>query len=256
MANPQLEDGFFKMANEIQDAFCRTRIPGEARQILDFIIRKTYGFNKKDDVISLSQFVQATGIHKSHIQRAVKKLLAMNMVTQKGNKVTQKGNTNSISYSFNKDYDSWKPLPKKVTLPKKATRVTQKGNKRLPKKGHTKDIKDIIKNSSTKVELIKPENMVVKFENFWKDLYQDRFKIPYDVKYAKERKLIKNLLNVFNFEMLCKMATAFLKSKDEWITKAGFTIQMFSAQANKMAQIVRSNNETKPGKYAGLEQNI
>lgn len=134
MSSPQLENGFTQIANEILDALCRIRIPGEARQVLDFIIRKTYGFHKKDDQIALSQFVLGTGLSKAHICHSIKKLSAMNMIY-----ISEKGKVIINSFRFNKDFGTWKPLPKKETLPKKEKVVAEKGNKSFPKKGHTKD---------------------------------------------------------------------------------------------------------------------
>lgn len=174
MANPQ-PDKFTKISNELFDALINIRIPGESRQVLDFIIRKTYGFNKKVDRISISQFTEATGIHKSHIQRAINKLIDMNVI------VTQKGNDFILSYSINKDYDLWKRLPKKVTakkLPKKVTavtfkglEVTQKGNKKLPKKGYTKDIKDNITKDTLNTGAENPLGLNVKKLNPVKEIY-------------------------------------------------------------------------------------
>lgn len=119
------------VANEIYDALCRIRIPGEARQVLDVIIRKTYGFQKKSDCIALSQFSLATGLSKIAVRKALNKLLTLNIITQKGNDVAKE-------YGIIKDYSLWKPLPKKVTLPKKVRVVTQKGNKRYPKRAPQK----------------------------------------------------------------------------------------------------------------------
>ena len=45
MASPQTENGYVKIATELHDALCKTRISGEARQMLDVIIRKTYGYD-------------------------------------------------------------------------------------------------------------------------------------------------------------------------------------------------------------------
>lgn len=123
MASPQLENGYIKIATEIWEALTSIRISGEARQVLDFIIRKTYGWGKKEDKISLSQFALATKISKISVIKAINKLISMNLITKKGNQ-----NTNS--YKFNKDFSSWKPLPKKVI-------ITKKGNMSLPKKVHT-----------------------------------------------------------------------------------------------------------------------
>lgn len=133
MANPQKENGYTPIANEILDALCRIRISGEARQVLDVILRKTYGFNKKEDRIALSQLCLGTGLKKSTICKAITKLIVMNLVTKKGN------DTGSL-YRFNKDFDTWKPLPKKVTLPKKEKVITKKGNNRYPKRDIQKTI--------------------------------------------------------------------------------------------------------------------
>lgn len=123
MANPQLEEGFFRIANELWEAWARTRVPGEAEQVLKVIIRKTYGFNKKVDRMSISQIAAVARMSSPHVCRAVKILLKMNMIAKKGNK-------NHPTYGIQKDYEKWKPLPKKVILP----------NTVVPKKGDTKDI--------------------------------------------------------------------------------------------------------------------
>lgn len=134
MSNPQCENGYTKIANEILDALCHIRINGEARQILDTIIRKTYGYHKKQDKISLSQFVITTGIKKPNICKAINKLRQMNLII-----IIQKDNGDINSYRFNKDFDTWEPLSKKITLSKKIISVIQKDNASLSKKIHTKD---------------------------------------------------------------------------------------------------------------------
>jgi hypothetical protein len=48
MANPQAEHGHVDIANEIMEALAKISIPSEARRILDFILRKTYGWHKKE----------------------------------------------------------------------------------------------------------------------------------------------------------------------------------------------------------------
>ena len=84
MSSPQVENGHTRLANEIMEALCRFRIPGVERQVLDAILRKTYGWHKKKDAISLSQFVQMTGISKSHIIHALKSLQEKNWKEQEG----------------------------------------------------------------------------------------------------------------------------------------------------------------------------
>lgn len=136
MASPQKENGYTAIANEILDALCRTRISGEARQVLDVILRKTYGYNKKADHISLSQFVEATGIHKPEVCRALHKLEEMNIIAKSEGGVANR-------YVFVKNYESWKPLAKKQTLAKKPMTVGNIANNRW-QKSHIQKTKDNI----------------------------------------------------------------------------------------------------------------
>jgi phage replication O-like protein O len=121
VANPQAEDGHTDIANDVLEALARIRIPGEARQVLDVILRKTWGWKKRSDDIPLSQFCLMTGMPKDKVVRARIKLEAMNIV------VSKKGNGLARTYRFNKNFETWKPLPKKEI-------VSQKGNLRFPKR--------------------------------------------------------------------------------------------------------------------------
>jgi len=105
---PQLEYGYTRIANEILDRLATYRISGEEWMILLTILRKTYGFDKKEDKISISQFYKATGLAKPSICRAINKLVKKNVINKKA--------TAFITiYSFNKLYNTWKPSYKKAT---------------------------------------------------------------------------------------------------------------------------------------------
>ena len=99
MANPQLENGHIRIATEIMEQLCKFRIPGEVRQVMDAVVRKTYGWNKKADSISLDQFVELTGLGKSNICRALSKLITHNIIK-----------TDNGSYSLQKDFEAWIPF--------------------------------------------------------------------------------------------------------------------------------------------------
>lgn len=150
MANPQKENGYTAISNELSEAFCRTRIPGEARQVLDVIIRQTYGFNKKIDKIALSVFCEKTGMDKPDVCRAINKLRQMNLI------VGEKANDyKTIStYGLNKNYEEWQPLAKKpISVGEKANGNSEKPLRHieqpLAKKPPTKDkYKDNTKDSS------------------------------------------------------------------------------------------------------------
>lgn len=146
MANPQIDSGkWFRIANSIQDALCGIRIPGEARQCLDVILRKTYGFNKKKDRIPLVQFCLLTRLPKPSVSRGLAKLLEMNLIVKNDNK-------NGITYMFNKDFDTWKPLTKTLTLTKTLIGVNENVNASLTKTliGVNKNVNPTIKDISSK----------------------------------------------------------------------------------------------------------
>lgn len=146
-SKPQVENGYTRIADELLEALIKIRIPGQAMQVLLFIIRKTYGFNKKQDAISLSQFEAGTGLSKPRICHCLDKLSEINIITKNGNMATTK-------YSINKHYSTWKPLPKKETIAKKGNKSCQKRKSPLPNMGHTIDTltKDSIKREG-KLEL-------------------------------------------------------------------------------------------------------
>lgn len=101
MASPQLEDGFFRLANEIAEAIYKTDLSACELRLLLALFRKTYGFNKKDDAISLSQWQEMLGLPRQTICRVLKHLEASNIVL-----VSREGYV--TVYSFQKDYERWK----------------------------------------------------------------------------------------------------------------------------------------------------
>lgn len=159
MANPQLEKGFVRIANEIIEALARIRIPGEARQVIDVVIRKTYGFNKKQDRIALSQFSIATGLSKQDVARALRKAKELNIVKVIGENAYDIGK----EYRFNKDFDTWKPLAKKPTSQKSLAKTPinvgnnayNRRRKCVPQKTLTKDRKTANVSIWEKVEEIR-----------------------------------------------------------------------------------------------------
>ena len=109
MANPQAENGHVDLAHEIIEAMARYRIPGEQMQCVLVVWRKTYGWHKTEDAISLSQFVQMTGLKRPAVVRALNALNRKNIIIKKDNE--------SISiYKFNKNFETWQPLSKKITF--------------------------------------------------------------------------------------------------------------------------------------------
>jgi len=179
MVNPQKENGYTAIANEIMDALIKYRIPGEQRQCLDFIIRKTYGYNKKRDMISNSQFVKKTGLKKGNVSRAIKALVDKKLVIKSDNK-------DIPTYRFNKNYQQWKVLSKKITLSKVITGVIKSDNKPLSKMMDTKDNKDNI----TKDSVYYPSWLNL---SLWREFKKMRIKIKKPMTPFAEKLRIKDL---------------------------------------------------------------
>jgi phage replication O-like protein O len=125
MANPQVEKGHTKIANEILEQLMRIYLSPNQWQVLMCIIRKTYGYQKKVDFITNSQIVEATGMHKSHVSRALHSLEVINLITR-----------NSKNIGFQKDWEKWQKLSKLVPnkLPELVTKKLPElvTNEKLP----------------------------------------------------------------------------------------------------------------------------
>jgi phage replication O-like protein O len=103
------QNTYTKVPNNIVENLSQVIIPGEAMKILWTIIRKTYGFNKPEDWISLTQFATLTNTKKRNVFRALKKLISMNIVikTDYGHKIT---------YKINEDTTSWLPTSNQIPV--------------------------------------------------------------------------------------------------------------------------------------------
>lgn len=142
MANPQPKH-HTRLSNEILEKLAMIRISGEARQMLDVVLRKTYGWGKKEDRIATSQFMELTGLSRLAIPKARKKLLQMNLIT-----VSKKGYSQILSYSFQKDYDKWVGVSKKVyCIPKGIGVYTKKDTNCIPKGSTQKKERNYTKES-------------------------------------------------------------------------------------------------------------
>jgi phage replication O-like protein O len=110
MASPQCENGFVMVAVELWDALTATRLPGEDMQVLMAIIRKTYGFKKKQDSIAISQLQKMTGLPRQSVCRSLKRLKERNLISSH-----QNATRTPSTYAPNKDWEKWVPSHKLVT---------------------------------------------------------------------------------------------------------------------------------------------
>jgi len=134
-------------------------LSGQEWQVIWVILRKTWGWHKKRDRLSLGYIARMTLMKRPAVARAIKKLV------NKG--VIKKDNSYINIYMFNKNYETWKTVIKKDTLlSKRITGVIKKGNKTVIKK-------DTTTKENTKETIQKKSDI---FINAWNDFKEMRKK--------------------------------------------------------------------------------
>jgi len=164
MANPQIEDGHVDIANEIVEYLAKYRLSGQEWQVIWVILRKTWGWHKKKDRLSLGYIAKMTLMKRPAVSRAINKLV------DKG--VIKKDNSYINIYMFNKDFETWKTVIRKDTMvSKKITGVIKKDNKTVIKKDTT--TKENTKETITKeIILSQIKNLLTLFPEILKEEIQ------------------------------------------------------------------------------------
>ena len=147
MANPQLEDGYTMIANEILENLMRVQLSANQWQVLLCIIRKTYGFKRKVDRIANFQICEATGLGKEVVSRSLRKLQAAGIILRNGKQI-----------GFQKDWGKWQELTEQSTL-----KVSRTANKKLAEQS-TKLAEQLTKVSSSHVTQKKKETIQKKYK--------------------------------------------------------------------------------------------
>ena len=104
---PQLENGFLRVALEIEDALLLKIDTFRHEKVVRAIIRKTYGYNKKEDDITISQIAEMVGIHRNHVGKALRDLEEMHVINP-----VRPGRYGLI-LGLNKRHHEWVKLEKK-----------------------------------------------------------------------------------------------------------------------------------------------
>jgi phage replication O-like protein O len=98
MANPQTENGYLKLANELYDAIIRTDFSKRQRSILDLIMRMSYGCNKKSAHIPKLKFFELAGVYRTDIKKELTALEAAGVIMW---------DRDNDQFAINKNYEEW-----------------------------------------------------------------------------------------------------------------------------------------------------
>ncbi len=174
MENPQTENGYTKIANEILEVLSKS-MPGFTEgQIIMCILRKTYGWNKKSDNISISQLVEMTGKSRRMIIYSIQNLEAKKMIKVfRSRKSSNESNTNNIA--FNKNYSEWVVQEVAPGYKKELQRKRDKYNgvvqEVAPQKGSATIGKKVVQRLVNDVQIVAPTKETITKDNIQKKEY-------------------------------------------------------------------------------------
>lgn len=97
MANPQKENGYVPIANEIMENLYVFDISGAQARMAFFVFRETYGWNRKmTEPISLREIARKLNIPFSTLQSAVSEMIERKILVRE-----------FCRWAINKDHDQW-----------------------------------------------------------------------------------------------------------------------------------------------------
>jgi phage replication O-like protein O len=104
LANPQAENGYTKIANEILESLQMYKFNLNEIKVILCVWRYTYGFSRKEHSLSLSYISNHTGLSRTRVNESLKRLIDCEVIE----KVEQGNSKTTNVYRFNKNYENWK----------------------------------------------------------------------------------------------------------------------------------------------------
>lgn len=123
MATPQLENGFTSIADELLDAIIAFPFSKREYKVVFSVIRKTYGFGKKTDDLTVTQIAKLTGLSRPHTSATIRDLSHKNVLLKRDGK-------HGYVLGIAKNYRRWKrniAPSRNRTCPETGTRPSRNG---------------------------------------------------------------------------------------------------------------------------------
>ncbi len=161
----QLENGnYTRIVNKVLDELVKIPLLGVELSICIFVIRKTWGYTKKSDQISISQFEQGVKRSRPTVVKALKNLQLVNIL-----QLVKVGSSKSQSseWKFNKKYKEWAFNKQPVNIPELVKYNDPTSKEKLSQLVKTpKHTKDNTKDKQKKERVNSPlaQNEVVEIE--------------------------------------------------------------------------------------------
>jgi phage replication O-like protein O len=132
----QIENGHTKIVNELLEQLVKACLLGSEYQVIFFVIRKTYGWQKTEDFVSLTQFELGTSLSRPTIVKTIKNLVYRNILVKRS-----LPGRHENAYKINKYWNTW--VVNTTLLVKNSSKSSKAGLTKVVKRGlHTKEKKE------------------------------------------------------------------------------------------------------------------
>ncbi len=139
MADVQLENGYIRIATELMNEIIRRDFSKRQLAVLHFIIRLSYGCQRKDCLIERFNAFEIAGINKVDIKKELKFLKNCGVINW---------DEETMIFSMNKDYEKWQITPSKGFDQEKLDELVHQNIKRKVSKTLT-DLENIVSKTLT-----------------------------------------------------------------------------------------------------------
>jgi phage replication O-like protein O len=129
----------YRLANELLEAIISASFSSQELRIIFVVARRTYGWNKSEDFISLSQFVGATGMTVKRCSQVISRLTGIKVISV----INKSGLRGMKKYRINKNYEE-------CTLSKKRHSQKNESVRKTARHSHKNESVHSHKNESTK----------------------------------------------------------------------------------------------------------
>lgn len=100
MTTPQIENGFTMIANELLEAILGGGFSHREQSVILAVIRKTYGYAKKEDDMSAAQIGSLCGVARQHVTSTLNALAGRNVISKRPGKF-------GMLIGIQKDHRKW-----------------------------------------------------------------------------------------------------------------------------------------------------
>jgi len=247
MNTPQLENGYLRIANELAENFAKIKLSPNEWRICWAFLRKTYGFNKKEDAISLTQFQKLTNLSRPSVVKAIKKLVAKQILVAKQQPFIH-------VYRLNKAYSQWTSSYIDTSSYFATTLVAKQQPKLVAKQQPTIDKKDNIQKTVETASRLSPKIILYKRKPVEQQTPQLRICYFYEdclgtsiVNWAKEITAVSKMLKAGYTEKQITLVIKQMK-EEEYYQDKFFDLMTVANQIPKY--------KAKAQKYKRKEENV